>query len=257
MPALRPFAATADVWSGPPASLTLGPDEVHVWRVDVDRAGSDLDRLEESLEGGERARARRFRFETDRRRFVSRRGVLREVLARYLGLPAAALRYRLAPHGKPRLAGALPVDLRFNLSHSAGLALIAVTQGREVGVDVERVVPQRADDGVARRFFAPGEMDELGRFGGHDWIEAFFRCWTRKEAYIKARGEGLSFPLERFEVSLGPDEPARVLRVDGSAAEALGWSMLALNPAPGYAGAVVVEGHIATVSLLDGLQATL
>ncbi len=255
MPAPLRFPTTIDAWCGPPASLALRPDELHVWRVDVDRFGSDQGRLEGTLAENERARARRFRFETDRRRFISRRGVLREVLARYLGLPAAALQYRLASYGKPELAGPLPIDLRFNLSHSAGLVLIAITQDREVGVDVELVEAQQADDGVARRFFARGEIAELDRFDGHEWIEAFFRCWARKEAFIKARGEGLSFPLEQFEVSVGPYEPARILRVDGDASEALGWSMLALNPAPGYAGAVVVEGNIATVSRFDGQQA--
>lgn len=256
MPAPLPLPTTAEDWGGPPASPALGADELHVWRVDVDGFGGDLERLEATLAEDERARARRFRFETDRRRFLSRRGVLREVLARYLGLPAAALEYRLAPHGKPRLAGALPIDLRFNLSHSSGVALIAVAQAREVGVDVERVAPQRADAGVARRFFAPGEISELNRFEGQDWIEAFFRCWTRKEAFIKARGEGLSFPLDRFEVNVGPDEPARILRVRGESGEAPAWFMLGLNPAPGFAGAVVVEGHVTSISRFDGRQVT-
>jgi 4'-phosphopantetheinyl transferase len=243
---------TAESWSRPPASVAASPDELHVWRVDVDRFGSDLERLEETLSATELARARRFRFAIDRERFILRRGLLRAVLARYLGLPPETLEYRLTPHGKPEVAGMRPLDLRFNLSHSAGLALIAVTEGREVGVDVERVVSQRADEGVARRFFAPGEVAELRRFEGHEWMEAFFRCWTRKEAYVKARGEGLSFPLDRFAVSVGLDEPAQLRRVEGDAAEALRWSMLALNPAPEYVGAAVVEGSVAAVALLDG-----
>lgn len=222
-----------------------------MWRADVDRSGDDIDRLTVTLAEDEIVRARRFRFETDRRRFISRRAILRKVLARYIDLPATPLPYRLAPHGKPELAVDLSVDLKFNLSHSAGLALIAVTRGRDVGIDVERVDSRRADRQVAQRFFSSGEIAELRQFDGHDWVEAFFRCWTRKEAYIKARGEGLSFPLHRFEVSLGPDEPARILRVAGDEAETRRWSMLGLGPGPEYAGAVVFEGSVGAVSLFD------
>ena len=222
-----------------------------MWRADVDRSGDDIDRLTVTLAEDEIVRARRFRFETDRRRFISRRAILRKVLARYIDLPATALPYRLALHGKPELAVDLSVDLKFNLSHSTGLALIAVTRGRDVGIDVERVDSRRADRQVAQRFFSSGEIAELRQFDGHDWVEAFFRCWTRKEAYIKARGEGLSFPLHRFEVSLGPDEPARILRVAGDEAETRRWSMLGLGPGPEYAGAVVFEGSVGAVSLFD------
>jgi 4'-phosphopantetheinyl transferase len=241
----------ASGWNRPPSSPALGKDALHVWRVAADRTEDDVGRLAAMLDADEIERAHRFHFDTDRRRFISRRGMLRKVLAGYLDLPAATLRYRLAPHGKPELVDDLPIDLRFSLSHSSGLALIAVARDREVGVDLERVTPGRADPGVARKFFAGAELAALQEFDGGDWIEAFFQCWTRKEAYIKARGEGLSFPLHRFEVSLGPDQPARILRVAGDAAEAHRWSMLDLCPRPGFAGAVVVERGAVAVELFD------
>lgn len=237
----------ADGFGAPPASLTLGEGELHVWRAVVDRSSDELDRLRATLDEDELARARRFRFEEHRRHFVARRGILREVLSAYVDRPAAELRYRLGSRGKPELGGDASCNLKFNLSHSAGLALIAVARGRDVGVDVERVVPERADRKLAQRFFSDGENEALEGLGEADFVEAFFRCWTRKEAYIKARGEGLSFPLRQFEVSVARDEPARLLRVVGNEREARRWSMLALHPGSGYAGAAVIEGGIASV----------
>ena len=236
-----------DSFGLPPASLELRQNELHVWRVSVDRSPDELDRLATTLDEDELARAQRFRFEMDRRHFIARRGILREILAAYLNRRAAELRYRLGSHGKPLLEEDSSPAVRFNLSHSADLALVAVARGCDVGVDVERVVPERADRKVARRFFAEGEIEALERLDDHDFVEAFFRCWTRKEAYIKARGEGLSFPLRQFEVSLGSDEPARIVRVEGDDEEARRWSMLAVHPGAGYAGAVVMEGSPAAV----------
>jgi 4'-phosphopantetheinyl transferase len=138
-------------------------------------------------------------------------------------------------------------DVRFNASHSDELALIAVVVGVDIGVDVERIDPRRADPGVAARFFAPAEVEALAGLSGRAWTRGFFDCWTRKEAFVKAVGEGLSYPLDGFEVSVSPDEPARIVRVGGSAALARRWSMAAMDPSPAHAGALVVAGPIGTL----------
>jgi 4'-phosphopantetheinyl transferase len=189
----------------------------------------------------ERARAERFHFARDRDRYVASHGMLRSVLGRYAGQPGPALRFAAGPHGKPALALPAGSDLRFNLSHSGDLALLAVARGREVGVDVEQVA-ERAWMEVARRFFSSREQSLLAELPDGARPEAFFRCWTRKEAYIKARGLGLHANLTAFDVSLAPGEPAALLRAADDPVGPEGWQLVDLAPAPGYAGALAVEG---------------
>jgi 4'-phosphopantetheinyl transferase len=175
-----------------------------------------------------------------REEFQVSRALLRVLLGRYLRRDPSRLELRMGPQGKPALAGDAP--LSFNVSHSFGAALIAVRAGGEVGVDVEQVRPFENDLGLAERFFCPTEWAAL-RALGEERREAFFHVWTRKEAYLKAGGLGLSGGLERVEVSVPPDDPPRVLRIDGDEAAARRWSLRALLPLPGYVGALAVEGH--------------
>jgi len=192
----------------------------------------------------ERARARRFRFPRDRDRFIVARGVLRAILGRYLGVDPGRLRFRYSPYGKPALAGPFEDEgIRFNLAHSQGIALYAVSRGREVGIDVEYVRADLADERIAERFFSPREVATLRAVPAEQRREAFFHCWTRKEAYVKARGEGLSLPLDQFDVSLAPGEPAALLSTPGDPPEVTRWSLQALNPGPGYVAALAVEGN--------------
>lgn len=220
----------------------LPPDEVHVWRVPLEQPASVLGRLRALLDEGELSRAERFHFARDRDHFVVARGVLRTLLGSYLGVGPAALSFAYNPFGKPSLKdeGDAP-PVRFNLSHSHGLALCAFARERELGVDVERVRAEFAGDEIAEHFFAAREVAALRGLGPDQKTEAFFNCWTRKEAYIKAIGEGLSHPLESFTVSLRPGEPAALLSVEGDPAETRRWSLTALEPAPGYVAALVVE----------------
>ena len=191
----------------------------------------------------ELARAARFRFERDRRRFITRRGLLRGTLGRYLGAEPGEIRFVTSQHGKPGLAPPWAYsDLRFNLSHSAGLALYAFALGREVGVDIERERSDVVHDQLAERFFSPYERDVITSLPPEDRLGAFFRCWTRKEAFIKAHGEGLSLPLEAFDVSLDKRE-ARLLATRGGLGKPEGWSLQHLAPAPGFAAALAVEGR--------------
>ena len=155
----------------------------------------------------------------------------------------AALAYREGSHGKPELDGAAGGSgIRFNVSNSGDFALYALTLRREIGVDLELIKPMPDGIDIARRFFSAPENEVFAGLGDEVRDLAFFRCWTRKEAYIKAVGEGLSMPLDRFDVAFAPGEPARILRTRGNPAEAERWTMLSLDPGPGYVGALAVEG---------------
>jgi 4'-phosphopantetheinyl transferase len=233
-------------WCLPPERLTLDhAGEVHVWRSLLDLPRVYVDRLADTLAADERARADRFRFDQDRARFIVAHGVLRSILSCYEidGSPAA-LEFSYDAYGKPAL---LDSGLCFSLSHSRALALYAVTRGRAIGVDVEYVRPELAEDLIADRFFAPGEVLALRRLPKVAQPEAFFTCWTRKEAYIKGCGKGLSLPLHDFEVSVAPGEtPVRLHARDGAAG---GWSLCDICPGSDYVAALAVAGPIGRLNL--------
>jgi 4'-phosphopantetheinyl transferase len=207
------------------------PDTIDVYTMDLDHA--DPDRLYALLDAGERARARRFCFDIDRRRYIARRGQLRELLADHLGGSPQSITLTSNEFGKPFLAGS---DLRFNLSHSRNIALIAIARGGELGCDIEARDPSFPSGDIAEAFFSPNEARAFREIEAAHRVEAFFNCWTRKEAYIKARGLGVSLPLDSFEVSLAPDEPA-ALRIGCD-----GWSVQSFEPLAGFQAAVVAQG---------------
>ena len=222
-----------------PARLVLDVNHVDVWRADLELGPPELYRLQKTLSPDELDRAARFYFPKDQQRFIAARGVLRDTLARYLGRPPAELHFSYASFGKPSLASDCAADaLRFNVSHSGGIALYAVALQREVGIDLERIEPKFAGDEIAERFFSRNEVAKLRSLPASARLHAFFNCWTRKEAYVKARGAGLQIPLESFDVSLAPDEQAAFLS-DGE----FGWSLRALLLDPDYAAAIAVEGR--------------
>ncbi|QXD15524.1 4'-phosphopantetheinyl transferase superfamily protein [Rhodocaloribacter litoris] len=228
-------------WQIPPADVGLDPGEVHVWRVSL--AGVPPPALARVLSPDERARADRFVYDVHRHRFVTARGVLRHLLGRYLGCDPAVLRFNYGPRGKPALAAPDGTPLRFNVSHSHELALVAVACGREVGVDVERCDPRRAAEDIAARFFAPEEVAAFRALPPGERVAGFFNAWTRKEAYMKATGQGLALGLDRFCVSLAPGAPPALLSTAWNPPDAARWSLHALDPGPGYAAALAVEGH--------------
>lgn len=232
------------LWLSPPAGLALEDDDVHVWRADLDQPEPFIRQLAGALSDDERERADRFRFDVHRNHFIVGRGLLREILGRYLNLEPGRLQFCYGQQGKP---GLLNSDgdpgLRFNLAHSGQLALCAVTRNREIGVDLEYVRPVLDMDLVAERNFSPRENSVLQALPASERQLAFFNCWTRKEAYIKAIGEGLSRPLDQFDVSLAPGEPARLLWVAGNPQEASCWSLRELAVAAGYVAALAVEGQ--------------
>jgi 4'-phosphopantetheinyl transferase len=212
--------------------------------VALDLPSAQVHEIAEVLSTDELERAHRFAFEPDRRRFIVCRGVLRTILSRYLRVAPGSLRFQYSPHGKPALSsvsGAHP--LRFNVSHAGETAVYGVTLRREIGVDIECVRAGFATDEIAERFFSRSEISSLRTLSPTDRPQAFFRCWTRKEAYIKARGEGLSLPLSRFDVSLLPDAPPALLSTPDDPPEASRWALRDLPAGPGYAAAIAVEGH--------------
>ncbi len=200
----------------------------------------------------ERQRAARFHFERDRTRFVCARGILRRLIAAELDLPPGRIRFDYGAHGKPALAGdQARGGLRFNVSHSDGLGLFVFACDRAIGADLEKIRPVRYGRAVARRFFAEDECAALEGLVGDDWDRAFFRCWTRKEAFVKAVGDGLSYPLRAFSVAVSEGVPARILRVDGDR-DAPGRFWLTAFPAgAGFEAAIVAEGGPCSLTTLS------
>lgn len=232
------------LWLRPPAGLALSSNEVHVWRATLDLTASCVQSLQHTLTADELSRAARFYFQKDRQHFIVARGLLRAILSRYLDMEPGQLRFCYSDYGKPSLAPTSgQKTLSFNLSHSDGLALYAMTRGRETGIDLEHVRSVAEAEQIAERFFSAQEKAVFRALPASLKHKAFFTCWTRKEAYIKARGEGLSLPLHQFDVSLVPGEPAALLNVRGDPQEVSRWSLRELIPAPGYVAALVVKGH--------------
>jgi 4'-phosphopantetheinyl transferase len=236
-------AAAETQWALPPARTELIGNAVHVWRAGLDSLASELPDFARLLSASERKRADRFQFDRDRERFVVRRGLLRRILARYLACDPAEISFTYEARGKPSLANLIREGhpVHFNLSHSHGMALIAVTRQHALGVDVERVRPMPEIDQIAARFFSARENAMLNALPSDSTIEGFFHCWTRKEAYLKATGQGIAESLLEVEVSLTPGRPAELLSIAGDARAASLWTLHSLAPAPGFVGALAMK----------------
>lgn len=216
-----------------------------MWRIRLEQPAEAQQRFLHTLNAEERARASRFHFEKHRRQFVVGRGALRTLLARYLETTPEAVRFSYGPYGKPVLDGEhRNSPLHFNASHSGELALYAFVQDYDVGIDVEYLNRDFASEEIAQRFFSAYEVRMLNALPATEKAAAFFRCWTRKEAYIKAIGSGLSHPLDTFDVTLAPNEPAALLRVQRDPESVRRWSMFDLDAGHGYAAALAVDGPV-------------
>jgi 4'-phosphopantetheinyl transferase len=218
-------------------------EEVHVWRVALDDPRSDYREASCVLSSDERDRAERYHFEKDRLGFALCRSALRTILGGLVGEEPSRLSFEYGASGKPALATPWRQQRHeFNVSHSHGLALIAVSCGRCLGVDVEQVRHLDDCNEIVGRFFSEREREDFARVAEHAKSEAFFRGWVRKEAVLKAKGTGMSLPLDSFDVSLLPGEGARLLRMEGPPGEIDRWSLADLDPARGFVGALAVEG---------------
>jgi 4'-phosphopantetheinyl transferase len=223
----------------------LAADDVDVWSLSLDLSEVALRRLRGIISTEEAALAARFASTSNRRRYIAAHGLLRLVLADYLGTSPDAVAFRRNSDGKPRLAH--PERLRFNLSHSGILGLLAVSANREVGVDVEEVRDVGDIEDLAKTCFSPVEQAALAAVPATERRWAFFAGWTRKEAFLKALGEGLSRPLDSFDVSLARGESVGLLRVEGLPGASEAYALRSLEPAPGYVGALAVNGPHVTI----------
>ncbi len=234
-------------WETPPEHLDVAPDEVHVWAVSLLPAEDLLKDFNNSLSSDEHARAERFKFPHLRRRFIASQGYLRHILGCYLQQPPHALEFQRTERGKPFLTIPQAHNVRFNVSHSHEMAVYGIMQTHELGIDVEYLRPMPDAEQIATRFFSAPEQASLLALPAEQRVPAFFRCWTRKEAFIKAIGEGLYYPLDQFSVSLTPNEPARLLTVADKPEEAACWTILKFVPAPGYIAALAVRSPVAHI----------
>ena len=228
-------------WHPAPEVLELGPQTVDLWRVQVEMVEESRNLLESTLSADERERLEGFHFPDDKHRFIAAHGSLRAVLGRYLHCEPGELVFSDGEHGKPALVPDQGIE--FNLAHSGDFATVALTRGRRVGIDVERIRSGISSNVIARQYFSKAEVADLESLPLEQREAAFFTCWTRKEAYIKGQGLGLSLPLESFDVSLIPGEPARLRATRPDAEEAGRWKLYSLDIDPGYGAALAVEVH--------------
>jgi 4'-phosphopantetheinyl transferase len=227
-----------------PGALALPPDEVHLWRIDLERLAAEEARWQRILSEDELARAKRFHFSRDRQKFSATRALLRTILGKYVGCRPETIVFRYSQKDKPLLQsspGASPVE--FNVSHSGSRALLAFARGREVGVDIELVRSNLDYESLARRYFSLAEQKQLAAIEAPEKCKGFFRCWTRKEAYIKANGAGLSLPLDGFDVSLKAGEQNALLATRPDGGESARWSLREIEIGDGYEAALCVKGN--------------
>lgn len=229
-----------DVWQTPPAALELAEGVAHVWRLRLDSPHLDTSHFRALLSPDECAKADRYRFDLNRNQFTITRGALRILLSRYTGIEKADIKFIYSKHGKPALDPyTRDHPIEFNVSHSGSMALIGFTIKNAIGVDVEQVERRVSEDKIAKRFFSPDEVDRLLLMPDDDQTSAFFRCWTRKEAFIKAHGDGLSLPLDSFSVTFEKDDLPRLVRFDRDPGPN-DWNLAAPDMGEAYAGAVCV-----------------
>jgi 4'-phosphopantetheinyl transferase len=227
-------------WSPPSVDLSLSEDEIHIWRINLDQA-QNLTNLADILSKDERERAARFHFERDARRFTVGRAALRMILGRYLNLAAAKIAFNYSQYQKPELAVGAG-KLQFNLSNSNEIAICGVRLNHAIGIDIEYHRPINYRE-IGERFFSAREQAVFRQVAEHQQQAAFYRCWTRKEAFIKAIGEGLSKPLDSFDVTLAVDEPARFLNIDNDPAETARWSLYEIDVEKEYTAALATDGR--------------
>ncbi len=242
---LTHISYSSDLWTTIKKSNNLEAGIVHIWKAELDADSNEIDAFWPTLSEVEKKRADRFYFQKDRTHFIKARGILRHLLSRYLSLDPKALIFDYNKFGKPYLKNS---TLHFNVSHSNGLGLFAFTQNALIGVDLEKIKKQIDFETITSRFFSQNEANLILSLDLNDRTESFYKCWTRKEAFIKAHGEGLSIPLDQFEVSIldSEDVQLKIVRWNPKAIE--DWSMISFEPDKEWLGALVVKSPIQQVN---------
>lgn len=238
---------------------TLAAGEVDLWKVELLQPHRVIAHLKNVLSADEIQRATRFKFDRHRRRFVVARAALRTILAGYLKIDSRKIVFAYQAHGKPKISDVQNRHrVTFNLSHSNEIAVWAVTKARAIGVDVEYRDRRLSDaDRIARRFFSAREAAQFLQVPVSQKNEAFFNCWTRKEALIKAIGAGLTFPLRSFDVAFLPGEAPALLATRPDPSQASKWSLAAFVPAERYLGALALEGKLRHLAFLEWQAASM
>jgi 4'-phosphopantetheinyl transferase len=234
-------------WRLPADKRALSDDEVDVWRLSLDPLGSMVSEFRARLSAEENDRAEKFKFQKDRKRYTVSHGLLRVILSLYANVSPEELKFTENQYGKPELVHPSGLNLTFNLSHSHERALIGIARGRQIGVDIEYVKKDFEWQEIIEKFFSPREVQMINALPKDIQHRAFFTCWTRKEAYVKATGMGLSLPLKEFDVSPVPGAATLLL----SHKEASEWSMKEVDVAESYVATVAVEGRDARISHWD------
>jgi 4'-phosphopantetheinyl transferase len=235
---------------GSPRNLKV--NEVHLWRLDLQAKACGVEKSKLILSSDEKTRAARYHREIDRQYFITVRATLRQILGSYLNADPGALTFAYSSKEKPSLDGAeASSGIEFNVSHSGNMALLAFARQRDIGVDVEQIRRDFDTGQIAARFFSAAEQRQLAALPEEQRSEAFFLCWTRKEAYIKATGKGLSLPLHEFDVSLAPKEQNALLATRPDPQERMKWVMQDLAVPEEYAAAICVSGS--GWRLVDGI----
>jgi 4'-phosphopantetheinyl transferase len=237
------------LWPSPPAGFSLDWNSAHVWAFSLELSSAEMGDLAALLAPEERRRAESFRFDRDRNWYIAGRGTVRTILGVYLRALPATIALNYGSHGKPLLDGRFARSgLQFNLAHCENLALLAVTRGRIVGVDLERIRVMKDAQEMSACFCSPREKAEFLSLPPDERDAAFFRLWTRKEAWLKATGQGIGQSLDKVEVSFREDEPANFLHLPEEAGTpALGWTLQELTPAPGFVAALAMPGKPAEI----------
>jgi len=237
------------MWLTSPENIVLSPSEIHVWRANLDINLSLQKKFWTTLSDDEKRRAERFRFSHLRVHYIASRGILRQLLSRYLSVSTQSLRFEYGEQGKPSLAD-FP-HFQFNISHSENQLVLAFAQEITLGIDVEFINPKTDFEVIAPNFFSKNEADTLLAQVPEDRPQVFFNCWTRKEAFIKAKGGGLSIPLDKFEVTLLSNDTPRLLAIDWAPEEVENWSTFSFKTGEGFVGALMTDGEVKEVCFFD------
>ncbi len=234
------------MWQSSPKNIALSPTDIHVWKVSLNISLNSQNDFWLTLSEDEKLRANRFRFPHLRVRYIAARGTLRALLGQYLSVLPIEIQFSYGEQGKPFLTD-FP-DFKFNISHSEDLAVFAFAKEITLGIDVEFINPKIDTEVIAPRFFSKNEAATLLKLSPLKRPPVFFNCWTRKEAFIKAKGGGLSIPLDQFEVTLLPEDTPQLLAIDWAPEEVENWSIFSFNVGPEFVGALMTDGNIDKVA---------